>query len=368
MILLLELSAYACTAFCTARGDSVLVGNNEDFVNPFTKVWYEPAANDKYGKVYFGFDNFNPQGGMNEKGLVFDYFATAPRKVEKSCNKPKFGGNLMDEVMSQCATVDEALRLLDKHNLEYMERFMTFIADDQGHSAIIEGDEVIRKSGEYQIITNFYQSDVNDGNAVCPRYAIANAILKDANEVSVDLCKRVLAATQAEGQGATLYSNVYDVKQRVVYLYHFHNFQNEVKIDLAQELQKGKRQLDLPALFPRTFAAELFQNAKAEELQARKAQYTHKVSPEILETYVGRYQLPLDEAEPVVITITRENDKLFTQMSGAPSELCAVSDSEFVYVSLSAGANLKFVKDSNGKTTGFVAQMYGVTYTAQRIE
>lgn len=51
-------------------------------------------------------------------------------------------------------------------------------------------------------------------------------------------------------------------EKRVVYLYHFYNFQNVVGIDLGEELRKGRRPMDLPALFPKTFVAEKFQNDK----------------------------------------------------------------------------------------------------------
>ena len=73
-------SLYACTGFCISKGDTVLFGNNEDHIDPDSKVFYVPAEKGKYGKVYFGFDN--PEGGMNEKGLVFDLFATEPNKVK----------------------------------------------------------------------------------------------------------------------------------------------------------------------------------------------------------------------------------------------------------------------------------------------
>ena len=362
-------SVYACTGFCVSQGDVVLVGNNEDWKNPSTKVWYEPGEKGTYGRVYFGFDNFYPQGGMNEKGLVFDGFATSPHKVKMSLNKPTYGGNLMDKVMSECATVEEALRIFDKYNLEFMERAMFFIADEHGDSAIIEGDEIIRKKGKYQVITNFYQSEVKDGKIPCGRYKIADAMLKEANEVSVDLCKRVLAATHNEGTHPTLYSNVYDVKRKIVYLYHFHNFLNEVKIDLVEELKKGSRRLDLPDLFPRTFAAEGFMNDKAKELEAKKAQYTYKVKPEVLETYVGQYQIPADEGEPTVVIITREGDKLFAGTKyQEKEELFAVSDTQFVYVSPDVNVTMTFVTNSSGEVTKLIAEVQGQTYTADRIE
>ena len=369
VVCLLKSSIYACTGFCISQGDLVLVGNNEDWKNPFTKVWYVPAEDDTYGRVYFGFDNFAPQGGMNEKGLVFDGFATSPHKVKKSLNKPTYGGNFMDMVMSQCATVDEVLKIFDKYNLEFMERAMFFIADENGESAIIEGDQIIRKDGKYQIITNFYQSEVKDRKIPCDRYKIADAILKDADEISVDLCKRVLTATHNEGQTPTVYSNVYDLKKRIVYLYHFHNFQNVVKIDLAEELKKGPRRMDLPALFPRIYSAEVFMNRRINELEAQKAKYTHKVKRKILESYVGYYQLPADEGEPTIVIITREGDKIFAGTKyQAKQELYPVSDTEFMYATSDVDVKMIFVIDSNGKATKLKAEAEGKTYTAERIE
>jgi hypothetical protein len=67
--------AMACTAFMMAEGDVVLVGNNEDSKIPYTRVWFIPAEKDRFGRVYFGYDNWYPQGGMNDQGLFFDYFS-----------------------------------------------------------------------------------------------------------------------------------------------------------------------------------------------------------------------------------------------------------------------------------------------------
>jgi len=345
-----------------------LVGNNEDWKNPNTKIWYEPAEEGKYGRVYFGFDNFYPQGGMNEKGLVFDGFATSPNEVKKSLNKPTYGTNLMDKVMSECATVDEALKIFDRYSLKFMEQAMFFIADERGDSAIIEGDEVLRKEGKYQIITNFYQSQVKNGNIRCGRYKIADAMLKDAGDISVDLCKHVLAATHNEGPNPTLYSNVYDLKRRVVYLYHFHNFQNEVRIDLNAELAKGAHRLDLPDLFPKTYVAESFRKAKARDMEKRKAQFKHKVTPEILESYVGRYQLAAEEDDKTIITITRTGEKLFAQVQGQDmSELHPVSDNEFMHIDPNTTVKVTFVKDNSGKVAKLRIDVEGQTYIANRI-
>ncbi len=366
--LIFDSSLYACTGFCISQGDLVLVGNNEDWKNPDTKVWYVPAEDGKYGRVYFGFDNFYPQGGMNEKGLVFDGFATSPNKVKKSLDKPTYGSNLMDKVMSECATVDEAIEILDRYSLKFMERAMFFIADENGDSVIVEGDEVVRKKGRYQVCTNFYQSRTKKRDIRCGRYKIANSMLKDAEDISVDLCKRVLAATHQEGSNPTLYSNVYDLKRRVVYLYHFHNFQNEVVIDLKAELARGPRKLDLPARFPETFVAESFRNAKTRDLEERKAKFTHKVTADVLDSYVGRYRLDAAEDDRTIITITRTGGKLCAQVEGQDkSELLAASDTEFVHIDSSQTVKVTFAEDDNGRIDKMRIDVEGQTYLANRI-
>lgn len=368
MSFLLTSSLYACTAFCISQGDSVLFGNNEDWKNPNTKVWYEPPEKGRYGRVYFGFDNFRPQGGMNERGLVFDGFATTPNEVKNSLDKPVYEGNLLDKFMSECATVDEVLELLDKYNLKFMEPAMYFVADERGDSAIIEGDEVIRKQGRYQIITNFYQSQVRNGEITCDRYRIADAMLKGTEEISVDLCKRILAATHNEGATPTLYSNVYDIKNRVVYLYHFHNFQNEVRIDFNAELARGRHSVDLPDLFPKTYSAERFRIARTNEMKIEAIQWRHKVAPDILEAYVGRYRLTSPEHENMVIAITR-SEKLFARMEGQDaSELHPVSDSEFVHINPATTFKLTFLEDATGEVAELRIDQEGRTYTAKRVK
>ena len=58
--------AYACTAFMASESNLVLVGNNEDYNIPHTRMWFIPAKYGHYGRVYFGYDNWSPQGGMND--------------------------------------------------------------------------------------------------------------------------------------------------------------------------------------------------------------------------------------------------------------------------------------------------------------
>ena len=265
-----HLPAYACTAFMMSDGQSVLVGNNEDYNTPYTRVWFVPAEKGQYGRVYFGYDNWSPQGGMNDQGLFFDGFATKPLEVKLSKKKPKFQGPIIDTMAAECATVEEVLDMLDQYNLEFMSKFQMFVVDKSGDAAIIEGDSIIRKSASYQVITNFYQSRVKENRRPCEwykpsctQYKIAESMLTEHNTASVAQFRDILEATHRNTLGArTLYSNIYDLKKGLVYLYFMHNFDEEVIIDLNKELKKGCHYYELPSLF-------------GKELKYSRKTYTH---------------------------------------------------------------------------------------------
>lgn len=220
----------ACTGLVVSDGDRVLVGNNEDWSNPCTKIWFKQPVNDRYGGVFFGFDDYAAQGGMNQKGLFFDGFSLKEKAVTGQEGKPRFKGDLIKEIMTTCATVEEALIILDKYNLDQMRNYQIFIADAGGDAAIIEGGAFIRKTGRFQVVTNFRQSQTESGDISCPRYRIARDMLASCTDVNISLVRRVLAATHNELFYPTLYSNIYDLKAGKVHVYYFHNFEEEVGV------------------------------------------------------------------------------------------------------------------------------------------
>jgi len=258
ILLISQTPALACTVIIYADGHVTLGGNNEDWKNPKTHMWSVPGESGQYGRIYFGFDDKMPQGGMNDKGLFFDGLATSPKIVTKSRHKPDCPSNLFEKVLAECDSVKQALALVDQYNLSDMKNFMIMIGDRHGDAAIIEGDEIIHKRGNYQISTNFYQTDFQKADFPCERYKIAYSMLENTDSGSVDFMRSVLAAVHAEGKYPTQYSNIYDLKNGLIYLYHFHNFENVVVVDVKKELAKEAYDVELISLFPRSFAAEVY--------------------------------------------------------------------------------------------------------------
>jgi hypothetical protein len=83
----------------------------------------------------------------------------------------------------------------------------------------------------------------------------------------------------------------------------------------------------------------------------------------VLERYTGSYQLTPN----AVLTLTREGDKLFAQLSGQPkAEIFARSEREFFYKIVDA--QISFDSDAQGNTTGLVLHQNGANIPAPRVD
>jgi len=285
--------AFACTAFMASDSDTVLVGNNEDYNIPHTRMWFIPAKSGQYGRVYFGYDCWYIGGGMNDQGLFFDILLTETLEIKSSKEKPIFKGDIFDKFMAECATVKEVLDLFDSYHLEQMSNFQLLVVDRTGDSVIIERDHTIRKTGSYQVVTNFLQSQVGENRQPCEwykggcnRYQTAKRMLKDRRAVSVEYFREILEATHQNTLGTrTLYSNIYDLKNGLIYLYYLHNFENEVIINLNEELKKGSHYYEIPTLY-------------GKKITFGKKQYVHH-SPAFKISYPKHYKVVKPELNEV---------------------------------------------------------------------
>lgn len=266
-----------CTVFFAFDGKLALAGNNEDWADPNTQMWFIPATKDSHGIVYYGFGRGEypkggisphklnipegdvtkikledlyglPQGGMNDQGLFFDMASTDAVRVPPAPGKKVYDGRLEDLMMRKCATVEEALKLLEQYEFPLVQGQCLF-ADKTGDSFIIEaGGIIIRKKGDYQVITNFRQSQVPPDKVTCPRFKLVSKALAEQKGLSVDLFRTLLKETCIK---STQYSTICNLGAGEVYMYCQGDFERKVTINLKEELKKGERAVKIGSLFRR---------------------------------------------------------------------------------------------------------------------
>jgi len=356
-----------CTVFYAADDEVVLAGNNEDGTNPITKMWFLPAEKGKYGRLYFGYDNFYPQGGMNDQGLFFDATATVPYEAGQK-SRPMYPGILLEKVMEESATVEEALRLFSQYRFYnvVVEGVMILIGDKTGASAVLEGDVVLRKAGRYQVLTNFRQSAFEKGPYPCSRFTTAVNMLEDADSLSLELFKQILDATHVASPAPdTQYSNIYDLNRGIVYLYLFHNYENVIEIHLDEELKKGKHVVDLMSLFPPTEETLKLLQPKIEAHEKSLAErHVAVADPKTYDAYVGTYQ-----SEGMTVSVKREKDRLLVARDELPEmELFPQSEDTFIHPFFGNSLKAQFIKDEAGRVTRLIVRAYGMEFELNKLK
>lgn len=263
----------SCTVFMMSVGGEVLFGNNEDYTNYNTFYWAEPSAKGKYGGVYLGYGDFFPQGGINEKGLTFDY-TSLPGVVikshpERSLRKPEPDGRFewtqpfkVMTIMRQAATVKEAIAVAELYDWSGNLEWQVLLTDPTGDAVIISAG----KDGElaftrkppgdgFMVAANFNAANPANryGPYPCPKATTATRQLKEMRAVSdltVKNFRSILKAVHDEGaKFNTVYSNVIDVRRKKIYLYYWHQFGEAVELDVAAEIAKATRPVPLRTLF-----------------------------------------------------------------------------------------------------------------------
>jgi hypothetical protein len=315
------LPGQGCTVFYASDGQTALGGNNEDFNDPMTLVWFIPASPGQHGRVYFGYDDYIPQGGMNDQGVFFDGLALEYKSMPLTDQRPRYPGTAIKQLDQALASSANVQDVLDTYNHWYHlggEYFQQLFGDRYGNSLIIDGDTVLRKQGAFQLATNFRLVDHPNPPYPDERYGVAYDALSKADTFSVDLFRQVLDRAHAEGDYPTLYSQVYELNTGIIHLYQYHDYQHEVVLNLADELAKGPHVETIASLFPKNPDYETW--AYQQKLQW-KVNYEENINPQIapasLAWMSGQYVLR-EEGDDVPVKVYLEKDQLYLQR---PNEL-----------------------------------------------
>lgn len=278
LVILVALGCYnstlACTVFGAARNGRILAAKNQDYHITDTRMLIRPPHDGKYGVIHFGDKNeygFCNTSGVNDQGLWYAG-ASVPERgdIRNVKNKPRYDGELIEGILEQCATVDEAI---DMYNTYFTPHWSghSLLMDATGNSVIVEygQDDVVFLTSpkDFQVITNYYESDsANARWNTCYRHDVAEAMLFSNLPLSINLFRDICEATHAEGAGATVLSTIHDLRSGDIYIYDFHNFQETVKVNVHELLKNGEQYYAIRPFFHQ-LALTSPENAAAVETQ-----------------------------------------------------------------------------------------------------
>lgn len=254
VLLTTSFQSHACSMFVIIKDGKVMVGNNEDFWNQNSRMWFERGNKDEFGVVYVGFDDLWPQGAINDQGLVFDGFAMPYLEIKEYEGKvPPEQEDFLQFIMRTCSNVEEVKDIFLKWDLRGMETSMFYFVDKSGKQLIVEGDFIDIRNQSYDIISNFYPSQCDNLNDVTIKhYQKGRKLIETKQDTSVSVFTSLLDSLHQESSwgGGTLYSTLYDLKEGIIYLYYNHDFNNVITININEELQKENHIIEILKLFP----------------------------------------------------------------------------------------------------------------------
>src|SRR5690348_12965460 len=150
LILVIAARVFPCTIISgRAKDGAVWVGNNEDWTFDFdTYMNVLPREGHRLGAISFtyGSPDTSIQGGVNERGLFFDYNAVPAVPVseyegwDKKKDFPGRDGAIAEHVLRNCATVAEAIEVFKHYRDPGLLESQMHLADRAGNLAIINAD------------------------------------------------------------------------------------------------------------------------------------------------------------------------------------------------------------------------------------
>lgn len=228
-------NAEACTIFVLTDAKQVVFCNNEDWLNPRSRIWFVPAGDGHLGCAYVGFDNGWAQGGLNTKGLAYDWVAGSMGEWKPGTDMKAARGNPSARMLETCATVDEAVSFFRKHRELSFAYAKILVADSSGKSVIVGA-----KDGKLQIEESRQCRGFGYGQRTLDKMLAATPEPTVANGAGI------LRACLQHGKHGTKYSNIFDLKSGDIYLFQPSKQSDGVKLNLAAELKKGEHDYDIP--------------------------------------------------------------------------------------------------------------------------
>ena len=247
----------ACTIFTATDGETTWFAGNED-QRP-NNAYLIVDTSGTFGVAYIATPwQQRPmvmQTGLNEAGLSVDANWIPTEMLTSYPERSDPGEWPVTYMMKNAATVKQVIEMSQTYNWGTSMAYQVHFADASGDAAILHPGTngeltVIRKTDSFLVSTNFNLKRLQTGEYNCNRYETATSMLSSMNEFNQENMVSVLESTHQEGEFSTIYSTLYDLPSRLIWLYIDSNFDNPVQLDLSLELQKGDQQINIDQLIP----------------------------------------------------------------------------------------------------------------------
>lgn len=234
---LIPFSATPCTIFVLTDRHHTWFFNNEDYLIPTTFLWFRASGKDHLGCAFVGFDNGMAQGGLNEKGLAFDWVAGSTENWTADESMARVQGSSSERMLESCSTVPEAIAFYQKYYEPVFRYAKILIADKTGASVVIGGH-----NGELHFEKSVRSRGFGFGQQILSKRLTSAGNPALAEGISI------LQACKQQGIYATKYSNVFDLRSGEIHLIGFSENRPDISINLKTELSKGSHHYEIPRI------------------------------------------------------------------------------------------------------------------------
>lgn len=260
-----SIKPHSCTIFTAVQEETVLYGDNFDFHEGDLVIGFYPPSGNGYGSIHFGYKKGQGQSYsrvVNDQGLAWAVNSIPRGKLNPHPERPYSHAedNYFSTISKRAATVEDAIRIARFFDFGDGLEVQIHIADASGDAVVIgpgrDGEiEFTRKpAGQGYLLSTNFNLAIPERGPVDFRWDTASSMLDTlhgSQTLTPEFAGEVLNAVHLKTLTThTLFSNVIDLKNGDIYIYYMSQYDQAVKINIAEELAKGQRVIAARSLFP----------------------------------------------------------------------------------------------------------------------
>jgi hypothetical protein len=254
---------HSCTIFTAVQGETVLFGDNFDYHEGDLIIGFFPPSATGYGSVHFGYRKGEGQAYqrvVNDQGLAWAVNSVPKAKLTPHPEKPfsYTEDEFLYTISKQAATVEEVIRIAQHFDFGGDLEVQIHIADASGDAVVIgpgrDGEIAFTRkaAGEGYLLSTNFNLATQEG-PVDFRWDTGNSMLEKLREgqtLTPEFAAEILEAVHLKTLTThTLFSNVIDLKNGEIYINYMSEYNEAVKLNIAEELAEGQRIVDAGDLF-----------------------------------------------------------------------------------------------------------------------